>query len=314
MKVDTKALMKSAKFQANKLGFFFKKNSPQILTGLGIAGGVTATVMACKATLKLPDIMEAHNEHRNDIREFETDEKAIRKDMSALYLSTGIKVVRIYAPAAFVGGMSITSILYGHKILSKRNASLVAAYKLLDEGFKQYRQNVVDRFGEDVDRELRYNLEKKKVIREETDENGKTKKVKEEILVAKKPGTPSIYARFFDENNKLWEKDPELNRFFIQCQQEQFNNRLIGRGYVFLNEVYEALGFEPTKAGQHVGWIYDPKNKNGDSYINFGMYDIYKPDGAIDEAKAAFINGYERSILLDFNVQGPIDTLIGEEI
>ena len=318
MKMNIAALEKSVKKSAYQALFFMRKNSPQILTGAGIAGGITATVMACKATLKLPEVIEEHNQTRDDIwnsvggkivgtGEIYTEEVA-KKSTTKLYVITSLKVMKLYAPSFSVGALSIFSILYGHRILNKRNASLVAAYNLLDKGFKEYRKNVIERYGEEVDKELRYGLVNKKIEEEETDENGKKKKVKWEAKVLPNGTTPSIYARIFDESNLNYEKDAELNKFFLNCQQAQWNHTLMTRGYVFLNEVYESLGFDPTKAGQHVGWYYNPKDKKSDSYIDFGIYDMVR------EKTNDFVNGYERSVILDFNVQGPIDCLIGEDI
>ena len=87
---------------------------------------------------------------------------------------------------------------------------------------------------------------------------------------------------------------------YLRRQQEFANEMLRSKGHLFLNEVYDILGFPRTKAGQVVGWIYDEKNPVGDNYVDFGIYDI------TDERKRDFINGYERSILLDFNVDGNI--------
>ena len=138
-----------------------------------------------------------------------------------------------------------------------------------------------------------------------TDENGKEKKVKKKIEVGG-PDMYSPYAIIFDETNPYWEKDAELNKFFLQSRQAQANDKLRANGYLFLNDVYEMLGHEKTKAGQVVGWVYDPDSGEGDNYVDFGLYDIYTKPKYEAEAKAAFINGYERSVIIDFNVDGNI--------
>ena len=68
--------------------------------------------------------------------------------------------------------------------------------------------------------------------------------------------------------------------------------------------MYDLLGIQRTSAGQVVGWIYDESNPIGDNYVDFGIYDLH------DEAKRNFVNGYERTILLDFNVDGDILNMI----
>ena len=110
----------------------------------------------------------------------------------------------------------------------------------------------------------------------------------------------SDYAKFFDEGCREWDKDPEYNLTFLKCQENYANDLLKSKGHLFLNEVYDMLGIPRTKAGQIVGWIYDEENPIGDNYVDFGIYDVYK------EANRNFVNGYERNILLDFNVDGDI--------
>lgn len=91
---------------------------------------------------------------------------------------------------------------------------------------------------------------------------------------------------------------------FLRAQQNYANDLLVKRGYLFLNDVYKMLGFEPTRAGQVVGWRHEPEKSDCDGYVSFGIYNANR------ETARDFVNGYERSILLDFNVDGPIlDTL-----
>jgi hypothetical protein len=177
--------------------------------------------------------------------------------------------------------------------------ALAAAYVAVDTGFRAYRSRVVDRFGEAVDKELRYNVHSEKVEEKIVDENGKEKKVKKTIDVMG-PEDVSGYARFFDDGCDGWTKDPEYNLMFLKKQQRYANDKLQSQGYFFLNDVYDMLGIPRSSAGQVVGWIYDEKNPCGDNYIDFGIYDCSR------EKARDFVNGYERTILLDFNVDGPI--------
>ncbi|HQE50129.1 MAG TPA: DUF6353 family protein, partial [Fervidobacterium sp.] len=224
-----------------------------------------------------------------------------KKDLAIVYIQTGLKLAKLYAPAVALGTLSIASILASNNILRKRNVALAAAYATVDKTFKEYRNRVLERFGEQVDKELRYNIKAKKIEKIVVGEDGKEKKVKETIQVAEIPGY-SDYAKFFDPSSPAWEKNAEYNLMFLKAEQNYANDRLKARGYLFLNEVYERLGIPPTKAGQIVGWIYDPDNPNhnGDNYVDFGLYNIHK------EKTRDFVNGYEEVILLDFNVDGPI--------
>lgn len=302
----------------NQAGFKIKKHSPEILMVAGIVGTVTAAVTACRATLKVKDIMSEKEELQNDIHkclenpDVDYTEEDGKKDLTTVYAQTGVKLIKLYAPSVILGGASIASIVMGQKILKKRNIALAAAYTAVDKGFKKYRANVVERFGEKVDKELRYNIKAKEVEKKITDKNGKEKTVKE--IQYDIEGNPleniSEYARFFDEATSTeHHKDAEYNLMFLRRQQDYANEVLKAKGHLFLNDVYEMLGIPKTKAGQVVGWIYDEKNPNGDNYVDFGIYRLsgYEPS---DERKRAFVNGYERNILLDFNVDGPIYELI----
>ena len=107
----------------------------------------------------------------------------------------------------------------------------------------------------------------------------------------------SVYARFFDETSSAWTKDSEWNLMFIKQVEDYCNIKLKKVGCLFLNEVYEMLGMSKTKAGQQVGWVYDEDNPIGDNRVDFGIF---------TEDNKGFINGFENSILLDFNVDGNI--------
>lgn len=302
----------------NQTGLKIKKYSPEILMVAGIVGTVTAAVTACKATLKVKDVMSEKEELQNDIHKYlenpdvDYTEEDSKEDLTKVYAQTGVKLIKLYAPSVVLGGVSIASIVMGQNILKKRNIALAAAYTAIDKGFKKYRANVVERFGERVDKELRYNIKAKEVEKKITDKNGKEKTVKE--IQYDIEGNPleniSEFARFFDEATSTeHHKDAEYNLMFLRRQQDYANEVLKAKGHLFLNDVYEMLGIPKTKAGQVVGWIYDEKNPNGDNFVDFGIYRL-SGNEVYDERKRAFVNGYERNILLDFNVDGPIYELI----
>ena len=308
-----KELVKTVSSSFNKMGFQLKKHSPEILVVAGVVGTVVSAVMACKATTKVSEILENSKNVIDSIHDCQANEamadqytpEDAKKDLAIVYIQTGLKLAKLYAPAVALGTLSIASILASNNILRKRNVALAAAYATVDKTFKEYRNRVIERFGEQVDKELRYNIKAKKIEKTVVGEDGKEKKVKETIQVAEIPGH-SDYAKFFDSSSNAWEENAEYNLMFLKAEQNYANDRLKARGYLFLNEVYERLGIPPTKAGQIVGWVYDPDNPNhnGDNYVDFGLYNIHK------EKTRDFVNGYEEAILLDFNVDGPILDLI----
>ena len=293
----------------NKLGIKFKKHSPEILVVAGVVGTVTSAVMACKATTKLDDILSESKENIDTIHyamenseelpaEYTIDDG--KKDLAIVYTQSALKVAKLYAPSVILGTLSITAILTSNNILRKRNIALAAAYTAVDKSFKEYRGRVVERFGKELDRELRYNIKAKEFEETVVDEKtGKEKKVKKTVEISELDQI-SDYAKFFCEGCINWTKDPEKNLVFLKRQQDYANERLKAEGFLFLNDVYDMLGIPRTKAGQIVGWIYDEKSPIGDNFIDFGIYDTNR------ESVHNFVNGYERTILLDFNVDGNI--------
>ena len=305
MKMDIKGLMNGTTRAINKVGFQIKKHSPEILVVAGVVGTVTSAVMACKATTKAGDILEEHHEQMESINEVvamdrdDYTEEDHKKDTLIVYTQTAVKFVKLYGPSIILGTLSLACIVESHNILRKRNVALAAAYATVDKGFKEYRNRVVERFGKEIDHELKYNIKAKEFETVTVDEKGK-EKVEKEIVNVADPNLYSDYARFFDESCAGWSKDAEANFTFLKCQQNYANNKLKAQGYLFLNDVYKMLGIPATKAGQVVGWIYDEKNPIGDNFVDFGILNVDV------ERVRAFVNGYERNILLDFNVDGNI--------
>lgn len=287
-----------------------KKHSPEILMVAGIAGTIVGTVLACKATTKVREIIEEKNKNIEDVhtcleeKPDEYTEEDSKKDLTIIYAQTGVKLFKLYAPAIGVMALSFASIIAGHKVLKKRNVAIAAAYAAIDKGFKQYRKNVIEEFGEGVDQQMRFGLKSKEIKKK--DKDGKT--VKETEYYIDPDANPlnniSEYARFFDASSENFAKDPEYNMMFLRRQQDYANEMLKARGHLFLNEVYDLLDIPRSKAGQVVGWVYDKNgNTKGDNYVDFGLY-------RNDQGTRRFVNGLEYNILLDFNVDGVIYDLI----
>lgn len=297
----------------NKVKFGVKKHSPEILIVTGVAGVIASAVMACKATTKIGKVADDHKKQINEVHDSlergytksgETyNEEDSKKDLTIIYAQTCLKYAKLYAPAVILGTLSLTAIISSNNILRKRNVALAAAYTAVDKSFKEYRGRVVERFGKDIDRELRYNIKAKEIEETVVDENGEEKKVKKTIEVAD-PNSYSDYAKIFDESCVGWTKSPEYNLMFLKQQQAHANRLLQQNGILFLNDVYEMLGFQKTQAGQVVGWIYDEEHPIGDNFVDFGIYNLYS------EKARDFVNGYERSIVLDFNVDGNVWSLM----
>lgn len=288
-----------------------KKHNSEILIAGGVTGIVVSAVLACVATTKVSKLVDVAKEKIEDVHkknESETEnypKKEIGKELTRIYLTTSAKILGLYVPAIVLGGLSLTSIIASNNILKKRTAALAAAYATVDKSFKDYRSRVVERFGSEVDSELRHNIYKDNVTETSMDEEtGKVKKVKKEVNKTRYDGT-SDFSRVFDGKNPNYKFDRDLNLYFLRMMQGFFNDKLIVDGFVYLNDVYEALGFEKTMAGQVVGWIYDPKNNTrGDNHIDFRIADVCTGDAG---------EVVEYGYLLDFNVDGDILTYAHKE-
>lgn len=290
----------------SKAGLKLKKHSPEILVVSGVIGMIGTVVTACKATTKIDAVIEEAKEKVDQIHDISEREDMAQKynkqdrqrDLTIVYTQTAVKFAKLYWIPIVLGITSTASILAGHGILKKRNAALAAAYAAIDTSFKDYRGRVIERFGEKVDYELKHGIKAEKVSEAlVTDENGNQHV--EQAYIDGQPA-PSGYAKIFDETNPHWERDSDYNQMFLVGRQKDANNKLRTQRYLFLNEVYSMLGFPETKAGQVVGWIYDPDDRTRDNYIDFGLFDPRN-----GKAKD-FINGFEKSVILDFNVDGVI--------
>lgn len=295
-------IMKSVNGVASKTVMKLKKHSPEILVVAGIAGTVVSAVLACKATTKVAEILDETKGTLDTIhegmetgaingQEYTTEDG--KKDTVVVYAQTGMKLAKLYGPAIILGTLSITSILASNNILRKRNVALGAAYAAIDKSFKEYRGRVIERFGEQVDTELKYGIKAKKFEEIEVDpETGKEKKVKKTVMVAD-PNLQSDYAVYFDSKSRNYETNPDYNRMFLKAQQAFANDKLQTRGHLFLNEVLDDLDLPRTPAGQIVGWTKD----GPDGYVNFRIVEVERE---IEDGR------HEPALLLDFNVEGNI--------
>lgn len=284
---------------AKSAGHTLSKHSPEIFIIAGIVGTVTSAVLACKATLQVNDILDEAKENIDEIHEREPEENVdteTKKELAIAYAQTGIKLVKLYAPSVILGALSITSIVTSNKILAKRNVALSAALATVSKGFEEYRERVVKKYGPEVDQALRYNLKDVKIEETVTDEDGKERKVKKTVPVVEEK---SDYIFYYDQDSMRGSTgNIEHDMAFLRGQQKYANDKLITDGRLFLNDVLESMGGNDvrTKAGQVLGWVYDPTDKTIDNKVDFRMKQVYKKTE----------DGYKPTILLDFNCDGDV--------
>lgn len=298
MKINTKTLRKSFK----KAQLTVKKHSPEILMVAGVIGTVAGAVMACKETLELEDVLDECKQEKMELEEQyamceEYSEDALKKDKVKLTIKQAAKIVKLYAPSVIMEATSIGVIFASNDIMRKRNASMAAAYATLNSMYKRYRQNVIESYGEEVDKDMRFGVKHEKVT--EIDEDGNKVKIDARIVDLDNTALAiSDYSRFFQSGCKGFDASSgRYNLLYLKGIQAMFNNKLIADGYVMLNDVYRELGFDTIPEGWSIGWVYDEENPIGDNYIDFGLYE------ARNKNQRA-VNDWEPVILMDFNVDG----------
>lgn len=292
----------------SRSGLKLQKAGPTIAVVGGVVGLGATVVMASRATLKSQQILEDHRKgiedmneaykiaynETNDEGELIFSEKDYAEEHAARWLNTGLAMLKIYGPSIVVGGLSIAAILGGHRTMGNRIASLTAAYSVLESTFTKYRENVQEELGLDNEKELYAGNLIKALDKEKEDLASEI-----ESEVKSKYKNRSVHARYFDEQSRRWTRNPQENKAFLSHAQNLFNDILASRGHVFLNEVYDHLGFDTTPEGQVVGWVFTG-DEGSNNYVDFGVFD------STDEASRMFINGNEHSVLLDFNTDGII--------
>lgn len=275
-----------------------QKHSPVILFVTGAVGFGATVVLAASATLKLEGILDEHHDYVEKIETAKTDmpdvysEDDAKKDSVKLHVQTGVKIAKLYTPAFLIGVASLAAFTGAHVVLNRRYAGVVAAYAVLDTTFKGYQERVKEKYGEAAHLELKHDMVDHNVV----DADGKITGV---VKSPRSKSDVSEYARYFDASSTQWQRFPSYNAVFLRAQQNWANDLLKSRGHVWLNEVYQMLGFEHTKAGAQVGWVLDDGQNDG--YIDFGVF-----SGHNDGVSMAFVDGSEGSIKLDFNVDGVI--------
>lgn len=248
---------------------FVKSNKVEIFTGLGIASVITGVIMACKNTMKVPQVIEDHNALRDAI-EKESDSKAHRSEIAKLYGYTGARFTGLYViPAALItGGLALCG--YATKIsmdksveLAEKNGALAALAAGSEKRFDKYRERMIEKYGAEADEQLICPEEEREELVEEIDENGKKKKVKKKTTFVDPAKDLSKYRFYITRSNPNWNDDDDLMRFLFNqvedaCDTDLNTKRSDGRPtWVTVNNVRERLAVSPKRELQFDGWVKD---------------------------------------------------------
>lgn len=279
-----------------RTAFKTSKHSPAILFVTGVVGFGATVVLASKATLKVgdeldhiqKDLIDAENPRLGKTM----SEQEVLHTKAYIYAKGAGRIAVLYAPAVTTGFVSLACFTQSHRILTRRNAALGIAYAGLEKAYREYRARVQQEIGHEREREIFYSSEELELVED-------TKSGPKKVLVKRHGGHPlSPYAVLFDSTNENW-VDAQEFRFLTLKSSQKWCNRILKRdGHIFLNTVYEELGFDHTSAGALVGWMLDGE---GDGYVDFGFEDPERADRFLD-----FVLGKEGAVWLDFNVDGEI--------
>jgi hypothetical protein len=202
------------------------KHSPEILTGIGIAGMITTTVLAVKATPKALKLIE--------------DKKKEEKVDELPHLETVKTTWKCYIPATVTGVASIACLIGASAVNARRNAALATAYKLSETALTEYKEKVVETIGEKKEQAVREAIDKDRVEATPVSKN--------EVIITEKGNTLCL--------------DPLSKRYFksdierIKKAENILNKRMLHDmfGYVSVNELYDELGLDHTDIGDDLGW------------------------------------------------------------
>lgn len=278
--VAKRAITSTAGVQLLKM----QKNSPTLLFGAGVIGVVGTVVLASRATLKLNDLVDEYEIKTHGVPE---DSREHKKLKAGFILDT----CQLYLPAVGVGGLSIAALTGSHVILTKRNTSLMAAYAALQQSIEGYRARVRDHVGEDEERKLYHGVR--------TDEIAVDGPNGTEIQTVERSAGLGVYEyEFSRQTSKNFDDRSEYNYMFLKSVEVWANTKLDAEGKLLLDDVLEGLGLDPEGdiRSRVVGW-----HKSGVGFVDFGIFDPDNEGQLID-----FMTGRDKSIMLNFNVDGVV--------
>lgn len=218
-----------------------KRHSPEILTGIGIAGMITTTIMAVRATPKALTI----------IGECEVDEN--RKLSKAEVVKA---TWTCYIPSAIVGGASIACLVGSTSVNLRRNAALAAAYSCAETALREYQDRVVEVIGEKKEQTIRDAVAKERIEKHP---------VSEQQILYTGHGDTLCYDAWC---SRYFKSDIEVIRRAIH----ELNDRLRVDNYISLNDFYDSIGLEESKTGEILGWNI------GKGYIQLAFSSVLASD------------------------------------
>lgn len=241
-----------------------KKHFPFILTTVGTIGAIVTGYQIAKSVPKVKEDIAEFKEERKQI-DAKTEEG--KKEVMVLYKNTGLKVLNHTYKPIVTGVVSVSSIYVSHGMLMKQIGALGATLTGVTQTFKEYRSNVVNTYGPEVDQQMRYNIVKDVA----TDENGKsvdaiTHKQPEDII--------PVFTVLFQQDNPLWRKDRRYNLDLLYNIEKTLNARLKSEGVLMLNDACYETGLRKNQEGCFWYWVWDPNDPTKQDTIDLGIKEL----------------------------------------
>lgn len=218
--MDKKSISNFVKTVGNKLS----EHSPEILTGIGITGLLSTTVLAVKATPKALQLIDEKKEEMN------TDKLTNTEVVKTCW--------KCYIPAAVTASVSVACLIGANSVNSKRNAVLATAYKLSESAFSEYKEKVIETIGEKKEEEVRDKIAKGRIEKNPVKNN--------EVIITGK-GDVLCYDIV---SGRYFKSDVDK----IRKAENTLNKKLMNDMYCSLNEFYDLIGLPFTQMGFELGW------------------------------------------------------------
>ena len=285
----------STAFHAAKLSL--KANAPTIMVVSGIVAMGASVIVASRQTLKVEDILDDRTE------ELDLEKPTNHPENVKTYNQLAIDLGKLYAvpTVLFVGGAGL--VFGGHRILVRRNATLALAFTGLKKSFDLYRSRVKDELGSEYDTKFMSGY----FFEEEVDDEGKPTG---RLVQSREEDQQDPYNRIFDEfSTTAWHRDLSVNNLFLRHQQKFAQERLNRRGYLYLSDVYEALGFPESDVSRVVGWKVR-KNPDGSKdfpVVDFGLNTPHPLDSELAREQAVYLDFNCQGLIVGGNVQKTLD-------
>ena len=266
-----------------------KDHGPTLMVVGGVASMGAAAILVGKKTLKLEETIEPHVNALEALKGYSNTEVHNKE----IFKSAGFDVIKLYfvPTVLFVGGACL--VFGGHRVMVKRNATLAIAFTGLQKAYDAYRANARAEMGEEFDQAMLSGYKTREIVNEDGSKSYVNSREWDE-------GSSDPYNRIFEQGATTeWVNDLGINKMTVHNQQRYAQELLNRRGYLYLREVYHALGFPETPISHVVGWKV---RRNPDGSKDFPMVDF----GLDKKLESDWIYSNENAIYLDFNCQGLI--------